>query len=129
MNDLALLTIARSVRQHAYAPYSDFAVGAALLGEDGRVYTGSNVENSIYPAGCCAERVALYTAVSAGARKFEALALTGWQRDLEGGAYLPCGICRQALYEFAPNLKIITGRLDDLRVFKLDELLPHSFIM
>jgi cytidine deaminase len=121
--------LAREARHNAYAPYSDFAVGAALLCEDGRLFTGGNVENTCYPAGCCAERVALYSAIGGGARKFTALAVTGWQRDVEGGPCMPCGICRQALYEFSPNLRIITGKPGNLHIFTLDELLPHGFIM
>jgi len=127
MTDRELLLAAREARKNAYAPYSDFAVGAALLCEHGRVYTGCNVENNSYPAGCCAERVALYSAVAAGVRNFEAIAVTGWQRDVEGRPCMPCGICLQALCEFSLNMRVITGTPDDILVFRLNELLTHGF--
>jgi cytidine deaminase len=127
MTDQELLQTARDARKNAYAPYSDFAVGAALLSTDGKVYTGCNVENHSYPAGCCAERAALFTAISDGARSFTALAVTGWQRDVSPRTCMPCGICRQALYEFSQDLKIITGTLENIETFKLSELLPHGF--
>jgi cytidine deaminase len=127
MSDIDLLNLAREARKNAYAPYSDFAVGAALLCSDGQVFKGCNVENYSYPAGCCAERAALFSAISAGARSFTALAVTGWQRDAAPGACMPCGICRQALYEFSQDLKIITGTPEDLHLYSLSELLPHGF--
>ncbi|MDR0293202.1 MAG: cytidine deaminase [Oscillospiraceae bacterium] len=127
MTDKDLLMAAREARQNAYAPYSDFGVGAALLCDDGRVFTGCNVENACYPAGCCAERVALFNAVSAGARNFSAIAVTGWQRDMEGGMCMPCGVCRQVLYEFAADMRVITGTPEDIRTFKLSDLLPYGF--
>jgi cytidine deaminase len=127
MTDKELLHLAREARKNAYAPYSDFAVGAALLSTDGQVFLGCNVENHSYPAGFCAERAALATAVTAGVRSFSALAVTGWQRDVAARACMPCGICRQALNEFSQDLKIITGTPEDIQIFNLGELLPYGF--
>ena len=127
MTDKELLLTAREARKNAYAPYSGFAVGAALLCEDGRVFTGCNVENSSYPAGCCAERAALYAAVTAGARTFTALAVAGWQEDAQPGECMPCGFCRQALCEFSKDLRVVAGTPENLRVYSLKALLPHRF--
>jgi homotetrameric cytidine deaminase len=127
MTDKELLVLARDARKNAYAPYSDFAVGAALLSTDGRVFLGCNVENHSYPAGCCAERAALYAAITNGARTFSSIAVTGWQRDVAPRTCMPCGICRQALNEFSQDLRIITGTPEEIQVFKLDELLPYGF--
>jgi len=96
-----LLALARRARENAYAPYSGFAVGAALLGADGRVYTGCNVENAAYPVACCAERTALFHAVAEGAREFTAIAVAGGRvGDKAEASCPPCGVCRQALAEF-----------------------------
>ncbi|MGQ9889991.1 MAG: cytidine deaminase [Aggregatilineales bacterium] len=118
-----LIAAAIAAARHAYAPYSQYPVGAALLAASGRVYTGCNVENAAYPAAICAERTALVKAVSEGERRFEALAVaTG-----DGGA--PCGLCRQMLYEFAPDLTVhiadFDGRL--LHTAALTELLALGF--
>ena len=129
MTDRELLALARDARKNAYAPYSDFGVGAALLCKNGKVFTGANVENHSYPAGCCAERVALYSAIAAGEREFAAIAVTGWQRDAAPRVCMPCGCCRQALCEFSGDLKLITGTDTDVRVFALETLLPHGFGM
>lgn len=110
-------------RRWAYAPYSGYAVGAALLADSGRVYTGVNVENAAYPTGMCAERTALFKAVSEGERSFTALAVA----TENGGA--PCGSCRQALAEFGLDLPIVLAdgegaiqRRGDLRTW-----LPEAF--
>ena len=129
MTDKELLNLARDARKNAYAPYSDFAVGAALLCKNGKIYLGCNVENHCYPAGCCAERVALYAAIAAGEREFTAIAVTGWQRDEAPKDCMPCGICRQTLSEFTVDMKIITGTPEDIHTFFLKDLLPHSFRM
>lgn len=128
MNDLELYRIAEEARKNAYAPFSGFRVGAALLTEDGKVYTGVNVENSSYGATICAERTAFVKAISEGERSFTAIAISAG--DVPS---LPCGICRQFMYEFAPQIRIITGpiREDDpeggLKVQSLGQLLPEGF--
>lgn len=116
---------AQAVRKFAYAPYSEFTVGAALLAVDGTMYTGVNVENASYGATICAERGAFMKAISEGKRDFDAIAICG----NEGTAW-PCGICRQFLYEFNPDLKVITGRDEEhLEVLELSELLPKGFVL
>ena len=119
-----LLQAALRARENAYAPYSHFCVGAALLGADGVVYTGCNVENSAFGSTICAERTALVKAVSEGCRKFTRLAVVGNSTDY----CWPCGACRQMLYEFAPDLEVLVARKDHRFVkFPLRALLPHGF--
>lgn len=118
-----LLREAERVRRLAYAPYSRFTVGAALLAADGQVFLGANVENASYGLSVCAERVALWNAVSRGVREFTALAVAGPR-----GTASPCGACRQTLAEFAPRLRVhwrsATGRVVTRR---LSRLLPEPF--
>ena len=120
----ALREVADAARRNAWCPYSHFPVGAALECEDGRVFGGCNVENASYPAGTCAERVALGAAVSAGARRFTRLVITSTTNTPTP----PCGICRQALVEFAPTLEVIaiTPR-GLLSRWSLADLLPAPF--
>jgi cytidine deaminase len=119
----ALIQAARAAAAHAYIPYSNYRVGAALLAEDGTIYGGCNIENAAYPASICAERVALVKAVSEGVTQFAAIAVI--TRD--GGS--PCGHCRQALFEFAPGLRVIIAREDGAISFdgSLSDLLPLGF--
>ncbi|MBE6762779.1 MAG: cytidine deaminase [Ruminococcaceae bacterium] len=121
-----LIDAAAAARQKAYTPYSQFAVGAALLGGDGVIYTGCNVENASYGLTCCAERTALFKAVSAGTRHFLALAVVGGDvGEGIGTPCLPCGICRQALSEFCDDdLPIIAGNGE---MTTLGELFPNAF--
>lgn len=115
-----LIAAAIEARGRAYAPYSHFAVGAAVRGASGKIYTGANVENASYGASMCAERCAVFAAVNAGERELEAIAVTA----------TPCGMCRQVLREFAdPNtLKVFVARTEeDVREFTLANLLPESF--
>lgn len=115
---------ALKARENAYTPFSGFQVGAALLTEDGQVYTGVNIENSSYGATICAERTAFVKAISEGHRKFKALAVTAGDEQ----EALPCGICRQFMYEFSPELEIITGTDEEhLNIRTLEELLPLGF--
>lgn len=115
---------ALEVRKNAYAPFSGFKVGAALLTDDGSIYTGVNIENSSYGATICAERTAFVKAISEGHRDFRALAVTAGS-DQEA---LPCGICRQFMYEFSPHMEVITGTdTEHLNVRTLEELLPLGF--
>lgn len=116
-----LLEAARKARDNAYAPYSGFRVGAAILCRDGSIYTGANVENASYPAGICAERAALSAAVADGKRKFTAIAVCS-----EGMA-TPCGICRQALAEFGDMWVITAGPDGSEKQFTLSKLLPDAF--
>ncbi|MBR5314970.1 MAG: cytidine deaminase [Clostridia bacterium] len=113
-------------KENAYAPYSNFKVGAALLCEDGTVYKGCNIENSSYPVTICAERAALASAISDGKRDFAAIVITG------GDDYcFPCGMCRQALAEFCDkDFKIVVVKNEnETKVYKLYELLPEAFAL
>ncbi len=123
-----LIDAAAAARQQAYAPYSQFAVGAALLGGDGIIYTGCNVENASFGLTCCAERTALYKAITNGTHRFLALAVVGGTvGDGINTPCPPCGICRQALAEFCEDdMPIVLGNGE---VLTLDELLPHAFRM
>lgn len=122
VTDEELIALARQAMQNSYSPYSHFKVGAALLCPDGRVFTGCNIENASYGATNCAERTALFKAVSEGAREFIAIAVTA-----EKSAPWPCGICRQALNEFAPDLRVIVAWEDQMAEAPLSQLLPHGF--
>ncbi len=124
MTDQALYQKAVEQLKYSYAPYSKFAVGAALLTEDGKLFTGCNIESAAYSATICAERTALVKAVSEGNRKIASLAVASSSGDLT----FPCGICRQMLVEFNPNMRIIVGdQQGKLKVFSLNELLPEAF--
>ena len=123
MDDKELYIIAKKACENAYAPYSGFNVGAALLTASGEVITGANIENASYGAAICAERTAFVKAVSEGHRDFTAIAVAS-----SGGAAWPCGICRQFMYEFCEDLRVISG--DDpgsLEAYPLKELLPKGF--
>jgi cytidine deaminase, homotetrameric len=123
MNDVELYRKAREAMKNAYAPYSKFQVGAALLTVTGEVFTGVNVENATYGATICAERTACVKAVSEGYREFQAIAIVSCE-----GESSPCGICRQFLYEFSPDMEVITGSDEDhLEKYTLRELLPKGF--
>jgi cytidine deaminase len=118
----ALIREASAARERAYAPYSGYDVGAALLAESGRVYVGCNVENAVYPLGMCAERAAVFKAVCAGERRFEAIAVV----TKNGGA--PCGSCRQVLREFGEDTLVLIADADgNCRETTVAELLPDSF--
>ena len=117
-----LVSAALTARENAYAPYSNYKVGAAILTADGKIYTGANFENASFGAGICAERVALGAALAAGERKFEAVACTA-----ANSSVTPCGICRQALAEFGDMDVICTGDDGEIREYRLSELLPHGF--
>lgn len=122
--DLALLAFAREVKGKAYAPYSDFRVGAAVFA-GGEIFQGVNVENAAYGSSICAERAAALAAVTAGITEFDAIAVVG---DSEAPT-VPCGACRQFLAEFNPEMRVIMGgRTDAVMVMALDELLPEAFV-
>jgi cytidine deaminase len=119
-----LVQAAMDVRQRAYARYSNFLVGAAILAADGKIYTGCNVENSSYGLTICAERAAAFNAVAAGQKQFQLLAIA------TAGGGTPCGACRQVLAEFAPNLPILLVDVDQankVTEVSLRDLLPQAF--
>lgn len=118
-----LILQALDIRQRAYAPYSRYKVGAALLSNNGLVFEGVNVENAAFPSGTCAERAAVFSAITQGQQQFELIVIA----SENGGA--PCGACRQVMREFAPDLRIVTVDLDGQITLdtSLQALLPHSF--
>ena len=126
-----LIQKAFEARQKAYAPYSGFMVGAALLCKDGRIFTGCNIENASYGATNCAERTAFFKAVSEGYREFTAIAIAGGRRESQSLEYCaPCGICRQVMSEFCdPDafLVILPRSEEDYKSYTLGQLLPLGF--
>ena len=125
LNYKLLLEKAYEGRKNAYAPYSNFKVGAAVLAENGKIYTGCNIENASYGATNCAERTAIFKAISEGNRKIRAIAIVG----ADDGYTYPCGICRQVIAEFADeNTEIILGKKSLEYIVKtLAEILPGAF--
>ena len=124
----SLMEAAVAARAFSYSPYSGYRVGAALLGKSGRVYTGCNVENAGYTPTNCAERTAVFKAISEGERDFSAIAVVGGAGDTVDPACAPCGVCRQVLAEFCPpELPVILGSPEKWRAVTLGELLPFAF--
>lgn len=131
MDNQQLIQLALNARENAYAPYSHFAVGAAVLTKDGQVYTGCNIENASYGATNCAERTAIFKAVSEGHKEFVKIAVVGGKlgEKITEFAY-PCGVCRQVIAEFSNTKEmtvIVAKSTEDYIEKKLDELLPLSF--
>lgn len=127
MDYKVLFDLALETADKAYAPYSQFHVGAALMTESGEIYTGINIENASYGATICAERTAMVKAISEGHRKFKAIAIVAKK---DGVVYTssPCGICRQFIFEFGDDIEIVTGdNRDRLNIKKISELLPAGF--
>ncbi len=123
-----LLECAEQARLKAYAPYSNFRVGAALMAENEDIYIGCNIENSSYPLGVCAERTAIFKAVSEGVKDFTMMAIVGGKGNDVSEQCFPCGSCRQVLAEFCnENTKIILRDGKKIRVYTLEELMPHTF--
>ncbi|MBQ6830330.1 MAG: cytidine deaminase [Clostridia bacterium] len=121
-----LLALAKEALKNAYAPYSRFTVGAALLCTDGTVYTGCNIENAAFSPTVCAERVAFFKAVSDGKRDFTAIAIVNGN----GTPCSPCGVCRQVMAEFcAPDFTVVLENNGAPAAYPLAELLPHSFAL
>ena len=116
-------------REFAYAPYSNYLVGAALLGASGKIYTGCNVENATYTPTNCAERTAFFKAISEGEREFKAIAIVAGKRGEKlSPTCTPCGVCRQVMVEFCDkDFKIVLGTPDDYKVYDLESLIPLSF--
>ncbi len=129
-----LIRLAADARKFAYAPYSQFAVGAALLGADAKIYMGCNIENAAFTPGNCAERTAIFKAVSEGCKEFTAIAIVGGKLGedalAQAGYTAPCGVCRQVLREFVdPStfIVILARTIEEYKVYTLEELLPESF--
>ena len=131
MENQQLIKLAIEARENAYAPYSHFLVGAAVVTKDGQVYTGCNIENASYGATNCAERTAIFKAVSEGCTEITKIAIVGGKEgeEIKEFAY-PCGVCRQVILEFcdAKNMKVIVAKSEtDFLEKTLEELLPNSF--
>lgn len=125
-----LINKAIQARENSYAPYSEFYVGAALLTKEGEIFTGCNIENAAYSPGNCAERTAIFKAVSEGYKNFEAIAIIGGRSEGEIQYAFPCGVCRQVMMEFCdPDTFsiIVVKSKDDYMVKTLKELLPYGF--
>ena len=124
-----LMAMAREAMSHAYAPYSGYHVGAALLCADGTVYQGCNIENASYGATNCAERTAIFKAVYDGHREFDAIAICGGKDGVISGYFPPCGICRQVMAEFCQKdfQVYLIGAGDAYQMRTLEELLPSGF--
>lgn len=132
MDKKELIKLALSARNKAYAPYSSFLVGAALLCKNGKVYTGCNIESSSFSPTCCAERTAFFKAVSEGEREFLAIAIVGGKNDTDDlGICAPCGVCRQVMKEFCNDdfTVILSDSQFNTKTITLGELLPLGFEM
>ena len=129
MDDERLVEIATDAMECAYAPYSGCKVGAALLAKNGQVYMGCNIENAAFAPTNCAERTAVFKAVSEGITEFEAIAVVGGKDGVIDGVFAPCGVCRQVLREFCDpkTFRIILGSKEGIQTYTLEELLPLSF--
>ena len=128
MTDLQLMQLAVEAREMAYAPYSGFRVGAALLGKSGKVYKGCNVENAAYSPTNCAERTALFKAVSEGEQEFTAIAIVGGMSETINDFCAPCGVCRQVLAEFCgKDFRFVLGNTNEIKTYTFEEILPFAF--
>ena len=128
MTDMELLSLARQARQLSYCPYSGYSVGAALLCSDGSVYKGCNIENASFTPTVCAERTAVFKAVSEGHCNFVKIAIVGGKKDAPDGWAPPCGVCRQVLNEFcSSDFTVVLTDGEDSRSYTLAELLPFGF--
>lgn len=129
MTDKDLFQLAVNAMKNSYSPYSDCKVGAALLCENGKVYTGANIENAAFGPTVCAERVAVFKAVSEGERRFTKIAVVGGKNGVINGIFAPCGVCRQVLREFCnDDFIILLGETEEsFKTVTLKDLLPLSF--
>lgn len=129
MTDRELMIMAEEARKRSYSPYSGFAVGAALITKDGKVYTGCNIENASFSPTCCAERVAFFGAVSEGKRDFDRIAIVGGKANEPiSDVCSPCGVCRQVMSEFCgEDFTVLLGTPDNTKKYTLSELLPLCF--
>lgn len=127
MNRDELVAAARAAAEKSYSPYSGFRVGAAVMADSGEIFTGANIENAAYPSSNCGEATAIHTAVAAGVRKIDQLAVVCIDAPDVEGAY-PCGRCRQIMSEFGvDSVFVAAGEGSEIRAHTLDELLPHRF--
>lgn len=129
MTEKDLCSLAIRAMERSYSPYSGYRVGAALLTVDGTVYTGCNIENASYTPTICAERTAIFKAVSDGVHQFTAIAVAGGKDAVISGAFPPCGVCRQVMAEFCPpdfSILVVTGE-DSYTRYTLGDLLPAGF--
>ena len=123
-----LMEKANEMRKMSYVPYSQFRVGAVLVGKDGKEYTGCNFENASFPATICAERTAFAKAISEGEREFKCIAIVGGREGEISPLCAPCGVCRQVMSEFCDSdFEVVLGTPEKFKVFKLDEVLPLRF--
>ncbi len=129
MTGKELCALAQKAMENAYVPYSGFRVGAALLCADGTVYTGCNIENASFTPTVCAERTAVFKAVSEGRRDFAAIAVASGRAQGEAASFPPCGVCRQVLAEFcAPEMPVyVLQKSGEVREYRLSDLLPFAF--
>lgn len=129
MTKLELCNLAIKAKAKAYAPYSGFKVGAALLTDNGDVFTGCNIENASYSPTVCAERVAIFKAVSESENKFSMIAVAGGKDESVSSDFLPCGVCRQVMAEFCDSdfIVLVVNENGEYNEYTLDELLPNSF--
>jgi cytidine deaminase len=121
--NIKLFKIAYKAREFSYSPYSDFKVGAAVLTDDNMVFVGTNIENRSYGATICAERVAIYKAISEGKTNIKKLAIASDSNDIT----YPCGLCLQVISELMPNGSVIVGTKNDIKEYTISELMPFSF--
>ncbi|RDY23961.1 cytidine deaminase [Romboutsia maritimum] len=127
MDNKSLLKLAENARKNSYVPYSKFRVGAALLTKNGKVYTGCNIECASFGGTNCAERTAIYKAISEGEKEIEAIAIASDNSEKDESTY-PCGICRQVIIEFGPDIRIITGYTQGKIIeCKISDLIPNYF--
>ncbi|MBE6713968.1 MAG: cytidine deaminase [Ruminococcaceae bacterium] len=128
MDNIELSKAAISAMERAYAPYSGCRVGAALLCSDGSIFTGCNIENAAFGPTVCAERTAIFKAISEGKRAFVKMAVAGGKNGTVNEAFMPCGVCRQVISEFcSDDFEILCVSTDGIAVFKLSDLLPMRF--
>ena len=129
MTDKELYELAKKAMENSYSPYSDCKVGAALLCENGKVFTGTNIENAAFGPTVCAERVAIFKAVSEGEKEFSKIAVVGGKGGVINGIFAPCGVCRQVLREFCDDdFEILLGETEDsFKKVTLKDLFPLSF--
>jgi len=119
-----MINLAKESSKLAYSPYSKYKVGASLITKNGKIFTGCNIENASFGATICAERVAIFKAISEGERDFDIIAI--YVED-DKNIPSPCGICRQVMMEFSPDLTLILSNGNDYKIYKLKELLPYPF--